>query len=208
MMNRLEEIFNKQKELMVKYHEIEENSGIVTTTKVPLDLDEQKDQQRVRDFAWRLTEELAETIHEVEIQNGEVTEEVKEEIVDCLHFLTEMTIAVGVEPHEVIETRPYHLDNLQTLFDEGQRLAMSHESIHETITSFISKLGMTINTLKNKAWKQTMKPTDKGVFYTRLEYTWVHFFAIVASVNLSDGDIYQKYVFKNEKNKQRQQNNY
>lgn len=207
-MNRLQEIFNKQKELMVKYHEIEENSGIVTTTKVPLDLDEQKDQQRVRDFAWRLTEELGETIHEIKVQNNEITEEVKEEIVDCLHFLTEMTIAVGVEPHELMNTQEYHLDNLHTLADKGQRLAMTHESIYETISQFISSLAMTINTLKNKAWKQTMKETDQELFYKRLKETWVLFFAISTSANLSDADIYHKYVFKNNKNKQRQQDNY
>ena len=60
--DKLVAIFNRQKELMTKYHDIEERSGLLQTSDCPVNLDDKKGQARLKDFAWRITEEVGEAI--------------------------------------------------------------------------------------------------------------------------------------------------
>lgn len=203
-MDRLKEIFNKQKELMEKYHPIEEASGIVTSTKVPLDLNDRKDQARVRDLAWRLVEELAEVTNEYQIEQGQVTPAVREEIVDCLHFLVELTLTVGVNEH-FFKTDPYTLDSLDTMVktNSGGTYTTS-----EALELIIKDLGMMVNTLKNKAWKQKFVETDKDLFYYRLKLLWKDFFIWGSTMGMTAYDYYKGYIGKNQTNKERQETGY
>lgn len=59
---KLEAIFNRQKELMEKYHHIEAKSGLCQTSDCPVNLDDKRGQARLKDFAWRATEEVAEAL--------------------------------------------------------------------------------------------------------------------------------------------------
>lgn len=204
IMDRLKEIFNKQKELMEKYHPIEEASGIVTSTKVPLDLNDRKGQARVRDLAWRLVEELAEVTNEYQIEQGQVTPAVREEIVDCLHFLVELTLTVGVNEH-FFKTDPYTLDSLDTMVktNSGGTYTTS-----EALELIIKDLGMMVNTLKNKAWKQKFVETDKDLFYYRLKLLWKDFFIWGSTMEMTAYDYYKGYIGKNQINKERQEMGY
>ena len=50
--DRLVAIFNRQKELMSKYHDIEKRSGLLQTEDCPVNLDDKRGQARIKDFSW------------------------------------------------------------------------------------------------------------------------------------------------------------
>ena len=60
---RLQDVFNRQKELMEKYHDIEKKNGLLQTEQVPVDINSHMGQQRLKDFAWRVTEEIGEAMN-------------------------------------------------------------------------------------------------------------------------------------------------
>ena len=60
--DKLEAIFARQKELMEKYHDIELRSGLMQTEDCPVNLDDKRGQARIKDFAWRVIEEVGEAL--------------------------------------------------------------------------------------------------------------------------------------------------
>ena len=60
--DKLVAIFDKQKALMEKYHHIESASGLCQTEDCPVNLHDRKGQARLKDFSWRVTEEIAEAM--------------------------------------------------------------------------------------------------------------------------------------------------
>ena len=67
--DRLVAIFNRQKELMEKYHHIELNIGLMQTEDCPVNLHDKRGQARLKDFAWRATEEVAEAMETIPVIN-------------------------------------------------------------------------------------------------------------------------------------------
>lgn len=100
-------IFAKQRELMRKYEEIEQKNGLLTTSDVPVNLHDRFGQQRLKDFAWRVTEEIGEAMNclknkpwkQTHMQTDEA--HYKEELIDALHFFVELLILSGFTPHDV-----------------------------------------------------------------------------------------------------------
>lgn len=125
-------IFNRQEELMEKYHHIEAKSGLCQTEDCPVNLHDMRGQARLKDFSWRVTEEVAEAMEAlpqiarlIEEQDNldiltmnkeeyydkmlKISQEIedhllhfKEELVDALHFLTEKTILEGLKPNSLV----------------------------------------------------------------------------------------------------------
>ena len=58
----LKAIFERQRELMEKYHDIELKSGLLQTEDCPVNLDDKRGQARIKDFSWRITEEVGEAL--------------------------------------------------------------------------------------------------------------------------------------------------
>lgn len=202
--DKLIAIFNRQKELMEKYHGIEERSGLLQTPMCPVNLDDKRGQARLKDFAWRITEEVGEAI-DAKVENDIL--HFKEELIDGLHFLTEFSILAGFTPDmlvpddQVVEGMEDKLDALCDMFkgadNEDKFYYMNH----------IRFLGMTCNCLKNKPWKQTMMMTDKNNFYKNLTAVWENYISLL-TIYMDSVEIYQTYFKKSEVNKFRQRSNY
>ena len=94
--DKLEAIFNRQKELMAKYHHIEKRSGLLQTEDCPVNLDDKRGQARLKDFSWRVIEEVGEAL-----DARDNSMHFCEELIDGLHFLTELTILAGIEPKDL-----------------------------------------------------------------------------------------------------------
>ena len=60
--DRLVAIFTRQKELMSKYHDIEKRSGLMETEDCPVNLDDKRGQARIKNFSWRIIEEVGEAL--------------------------------------------------------------------------------------------------------------------------------------------------
>ena len=195
----LRAIFDRQKELMEKYHDIEFKSGLMQTEDCPVNLDDKRGQARIKDFAWRITEEIGEALDAIENESGEsALLHFHEELVDGLHFLTEMTILTGYDLPEYT--------TLKDLIEEGSY--RDCYTLNDLVSDHVMYLGMMCNCLKNKPWKQTMMKTNKENFYKHLELVWVNYIAILTSQDLTEQEILDIYFRKSQVNKFRQRSNY
>ena len=102
-------IFRRQMELMKKYHPIEKSNGLLITEDVPVDLDDKLGQQRLKDFAWRVTEELGEAMNCLKNKPWKQThmetdkEHFYEEIADAFHFFIELCIIAGLDAEKLYD---------------------------------------------------------------------------------------------------------
>lgn len=204
-------IFTRQKELMDKYHDIEARSGLLQTPDCPVNLDDKRGQARIKDFSWRVTEELGEALDAFDDDAH-----FAEELVDGLHFLTEMSILSDIYPKKIVEyaSKVYEIEIAEDVPDDTlKQLEFISETVFEglpfdtRIRRFIMNIGMTCNCLKNKPWKQSNMITDKEMFYKNLSKTWVSYLSIMLSVMDVEG-IVNTYLKKSQVNKFRQRSNY
>lgn len=195
----LRAIFDRQKELMEKYHDIEFKSGLMQTEDCPVNLDDKRGQARIKDFSWRITEEIGEALDAIENESGEsALLHFHEELVDGLHFLTEMTILTGYDLPEYT--------TLKDLIEEGSY--RDSYTLNDLVSDHVMYLGMMCNCLKNKPWKQTMMKTNKENFYKHLKLVWSNYVAILTSQDLTEEEITDLYLRKSQVNQFRQRSNY
>jgi hypothetical protein len=108
----LQLIFDKQFELMKKYHDIESNNlgfefPAVKTMGIGLDINSTRVQYRIKDMMWRVTEELGEAANTLKNKPWKnthmLTDEVHylEEIIDAVHFFVELLIMSGFTPESL-----------------------------------------------------------------------------------------------------------
>ena len=193
-------IFDKQMGLAQKYKDIENMGDLLETT--TNNVDTAKGQKWIKDFAWRVTEELAEAIEALEFAKTQALEEpeiaeqamqhFREELADALHFLVELSIIAGYNEQIVIDTLPNGIEIL--------------EEPHVWPT--IYQLGLMCNCLKNKPWKQTQMLTDRPKFEQYLASTWTEMLQLLL---VAMGDYEQVYLFyfkKNAVNQFRQRSKY
>jgi len=175
------EIFKKQTELALKYKDIEKMGDLLDTT--DNNINTAKGQKWIKDFAWRVTEELAEAYE------ARFVDEVhyKEELIDALHFLVELTIIAG------------HRNYKPTQFTD--------KYIPEA-WDIVYQLGLMCNTLKNKPWKQTQMLTDKELFTKHLDFAWSYMYTLLLKELGRDEEIYLYYFKKNKVNQFRQRSKY
>lgn len=195
----LRAIFDRQKELMEKYHDIEFKSGLMQTEDCPVNLDDKKGQARIKDFSWRITEEVGEALDAITNESGEsALLHFHEELVDGLHFLTEMTILTGYDLPEYT--------TLKDLIEEGSY--RDCYTLNDLVSDHVCYLGMMCNCLKNKPWKQTMMKTNKENFYKHLKLVWSNYIAILTSQDLTEEEITDLYLKKSQVNQFRVRSNY
>lgn len=179
----LQKIFDAQMELMHKYHPIEKSLGY-DFPQAPLDLQSRKGQDRLRQFAWFITEEV------VELEQAS-PEEAKDEMSDVLHFVVELCILAGVDPVVQVPS---------TLLNQ-------FEPTPEYVDPYdiILHLGVAINMLKAKPWKQNPKPLDEEAFKKAIKEV----LRVVAMlINQQAWDIEEIYFHKNAVNQTRIQTGY
>ena len=195
----LKAIFERQRELMEKYHDIELKSGLLQTEDCPVNLDDKRGQARIKDFSWRITEEVGEALDAITNESGESAFlHFHEELIDGLHFLTEMTILTGYDISEK--------HTLKELIEQGSY--RNCYTLNDLVSDHVMYLGMMCNCLKNKPWKQSMMKTNKENFYKHLELVWVNYIAILTSQDLTEQEILDIYFRKSQVNKFRQRSNY
>lgn len=200
--DRLKAIFERQKQLMEKYHHIEAASGLCQTSEVPVNLNDKRGQARIKDFAWRITEELGEAL-----DASSDLEHRQEELIDGLHFLTELTILSGKDYDSLIPNfcpqDTGEVDCLEMIYEDSKEL-----EVDNLLRGFIMNLGMLCNCLKNKPWKQTHMKTDIAVYYQRLEKVWTHYVGLMRNSGMTTDEIAMVYLKKAQVNSFRQRSNY
>ncbi len=105
--DKLDFIFSRQKELMDKYHDIEKKNGLLQTEDVPVNIDSHLGQARLKDFAWRVTEEIGEAMNCLKNKPWKQTQmetdvlHYKEELADAFHFFVELCILSGINSEDL-----------------------------------------------------------------------------------------------------------
>jgi len=214
--DKLLNIITRQTELMHRYHAIE--APFRLTQDVPVNLSDRFGQLLLKDFAWRVTEEVSESIDA--LQKGDTILHAQEELSDAFHFLVEMSILSAWNPNC---TPDYHDDNngfdmLDNLFYRASSPPATIETsytIHDlnpydimafnnllnrSYTNFITSLGMVCHTLKNKPWKQSHMLTDELEFYHRLSNAFRNFCHLCAAMGMTSHTLYIMYFLKSEVN--------
>jgi hypothetical protein len=193
-------IYTRQAELMDKYHEIEKLNGFPRPD-VPVDLDDRFGQALLKDFAWRVTEELTESTEALDID----LHHAREEAADALHFLIELFILVGFPPQELANR--LNMTTMQLLEDN---VWIQHTTTSERLAAYacVEELGKAMNCLKQKAWKQTHVLTDHNRFHNHLALAFVKFCEYCATIKHTPESLFNYYFKKSEVNKFRQRSAY
>lgn len=187
-------IWERQTSLLDKYKEIE---GIPD---YPFDIDSAEHQIWIKDFLWRVVEEIMEACEaNREAGLGSSLAHTIEELADALHFIVGTMILCGVEPSSwdlgiIAHDAEFFNDEMTTL--EEAAFAVCYEA------------GLTGNTLKNKRWKQTSMQTDIHKFTELLQATFKRVIGTFITMGVSVEEIFIYYFKKSEVNKFRQRTNY
>lgn len=197
---KLTAVFDKQKELMEKYEVIEHENGFNVPSNIPVDINDKFDQHRLKDFAWRITEELAEAIEQIRFRN---VKEAHGELADVLHFMAEMTILAGLEDEaiKVFEESPWSSIKVAQELKDDENYTRYYGELTYT-------LAMACHELKNKPWKQSHRETDEGAFTLYMKSFWRNFIYLCHETLLQADELFEEYHSKHAINKDRQKNGY
>lgn len=188
-------IFETQRELHEKYKHIEYKSelGLSFIKDLDFNIDNPKCQYIMKDFAWRVTEEIQES-REANTLSHQT--HVIEELVDALHFYTEMLIICKAES---LQDENF-FDNIvnEVLFPTP----------YEPGIDAVYCLGTACNLLKNKPWKMSHLITDKNRFYMWLYRGYAALIMWILHYVENWGNLYMIYKKKSLVNQFRQETNY
>lgn len=215
--DRLDLMFERQHSLAIKYLPIEKDNGLLQTESLPVIMDDRKGQARLKDFAWRVSEELYEATDAL-VQHPDNVEHFLEEMIDSIHFFIELNILCGITPSFIREYYeiPSDVDALEYLEQVANTIeTLSKAEMKKTPVALLiyvtigQCIGNAMNRLKNKPWKQTHMVTDIQAFNDCLMPTWLGYFRVLShKYGLSANDIFTLYFKKSEVNKFRIRSGY
>ena len=213
---RFDNIIERQKELMKKYDIIETKNGF-TVPHWPVNLDDKFAQQRLKDLAWRVTEELTEAT-EARFHSPEDLTHCREELADAFHFLVELALTAGLTRVDLVHN--CHLAPivdaqtfvqgcvLKSLFREVSHKHHGQQHLKIACYNLIEDIGLAMNCLKNKPWKQTHITTNKPKFLLHLCNSFLRIADCALDLGMSADDFYKMYFRKSEVNKFRIESKY
>lgn len=204
-MDKLQEIWDNQRELMIKYEKIEKENGLLQTDKIPVDINSREGQARIRDFCWRITEETYEALVAY-YQEGKLA--FMEEVADILHFLSELSIISGLEIIDFPQADNRKLDTLDLLFLKAFEYHNKTEHIEKSALDFLMELGEAAHSLKNKPWKKSLTDTNKFNYISSLIWAWEDFIKFASAAGFDSSLLYKAYFNKNLINQERQNSGY
>ncbi len=198
--DRLELIFMRQHALMSKYIPIEVSNKLCHTESCPVDLHDKFGQARLKDFFWRVTEELGESVEAFRI-HPELRNHMLEELADAMHFLVEVNLLAGLNYHEYGTPEECRLEGLAKASCDGV-------DIETGCFEVIYYLTLASNCLKNRPWKMNHQLADVRKFQGYLRKCLPLLIDVFVSQGMSADEIFRMYWKKSEVNKFRQRSNY
>lgn len=220
--DRLELIFARQRHLLEKYHPIEKRSGLMLTELVPVNINSPQGQARLKDFAWRVTEELTEATSALDEVSEKAWTHYIEELSDAFHFLVELMILSNITPEDLDKYADILYSKANSVlapFEDRLEHHMLASGMLRTNTLFqgyrnyayncIEDLGCAMNCLKQKAWKQTHMLTDEQAYRTHIFNAYLAFLELAKiGASLNHDQLFRIYWKKSEVNAFRQRSNY
>lgn len=189
-------IFKKQNALLEKYKDIEK------LPEWPMSLNIRHSQVVIKDFLWRVTEEVSESYETILDLNTQVFDPETglelhqiEELIDGLHFFIELAILVGLDEEWAQTTAKAELNE-------------KYLSVNEGYLMLYARLGLIGNTLKNKPWKQSFVPTDYEKFHELFTNAFIEYIRLFNTLGVDEKILWDFYSRKNQVNQFRQRSQY
>lgn len=208
---RLIELFRAQEELMYGFLEIESRNGFRPPSAIPVNLDDPHDQLRLKELAWRVTEEIGETVLAMTNPKSADDTPIREEFSDVFHFLLELFIVAGLSPDRW-PLRPPH-DRLGAAFEEAVRemstmstkAMLNDRTLELVLGRVVWDLADAMNELKNRPWKQSARVTDRIAFYNKLQNAMGSFILACLLYGIATDELHSLYFRKHNINRKRQE---
>jgi hypothetical protein len=188
-------IFQRQRELMIKYREIESKNGFHYPESLVVNIDDRFDQTLLKNMSWRTIEEVGESL-ESYFNPTDDKLHAKEELADGLHFITELVILSGYNEKNLI-----YFD-----FNEAW-YSLNSANLDTLVTNFVLKIGIAMNCLKMKPWKQTHVKTDIINYRNKLVIAYQAYIRLMLFM-MKPIELLNLYFSKSDVNKFRIRSNY
>lgn len=181
----MQSIFEHQHQLMHKYHPIEESLGYAPPDPhyLPITINSRDGQDRLRQFAWWVTEECVEAMLAS-------PQERAEELSDVLHFLTELCLLAGVQAPLLADIKAVRSMEIASFY---------------TLSDVILHVGRATNLLKMKPWKQSPKQTDPEQYRNHVRQALITLINVMLNYEV---DPHEAYFNKHKVNQTRIQEGY
>lgn len=206
--DRVSLIFQRQLDLMHKYHPIYVANGFEekVSKDMVVDMNSARGQDIFKYNIYCVHEEIGEALEAY--NKGHITHYI-EELIDALHFLTEACIVAGFQPMSHYEDYPMGACRLTMMFTAIENEMALGRNKRENITlELYMYLGTCCNTLKQKPWKQSHVLTDMAKFSIKLDCVWRALMTLFIIEGLSYDDVVKFYYQKAAVNTFRQKSNY
>lgn len=215
--NYLKSIFERQIQLAKKYHKIENKMLNIKELNIEFthtqqDIDNPIIQFKIKDYLFRTVEEIAESrevyILSIKDNNMKHFEHCIEELIDSLHFFSELCLLINLN-----YTDFNSLDKLKLDFDSQFNISKidpfkNSKIIDQFYLTAFYKICITSNCLKNKPWKKTQMRSDKVRFKKCIQEAFKSLIYLLYIFGLTPESIYRIYIKKSEVNKFRQNSEY
>jgi hypothetical protein len=196
-MDKLEEIFDRQRNYLRSLKDIYQSNGVMLhAIDPPWNLNGREEQEEFRLLAWRYTEELIEAAAEADPQKY-VTE-----MADALHFLVEIAIYAGITPGDIYQGPEY---DWQSLWDECQRALYPgcRRGYGDLCNIAIQCIGTAMCLLKQRSWRTDHRPTDQGLFRYAYNEAFYAFIMECVTRGITAQALYDAFFAKAKINDQR-----
>lgn len=184
----IQDIFSHQHSLAGKYFHVEKSLGYNPPESLPMELNTRACQDRLRQFYAYIQEEVVEALTAKE-------EDVPGELSDILHFTTEFCLISGIQASRVEAV--YEAHRALDIFEPP--------SMEHPLWTFQINLGLAMNQLKYKPWKQSPKPTDPEAFTSKVCTAYAY---LLQAIRTAGCDPHTIYFDKHKENVERIQTGY
>lgn len=176
-------IFERQRELMREYKLVERLPD------PPLPLATENGQRVLREFAGRVTEELAEAAEEM--LKWDNRDGCFEELADGLHFLVELLIFAAVSPDLCVVEDEFPPEDLGWRDTRDQSFWRATHSLWWAMSS-----------LRLRPWRRDA-PTDVHELRSRLSMAFADYVQLMADCGMTQEDVHSYYFRKSQVNQAR-----
>ena len=209
-MDRLKEIFDRQREYMLSLAPIYAKNGFEWHSEFPYPLDSIWGQEGFRLLAWRFTEEIFEAADAL-MHYGRCSKEFHEEMADAFHFLVELCIATGLSQSDIYWSA-LGLESLRggDISDGLSYLFAIYESRERPVLwesnpfyQTLRWLAFSMMKFRQRPWRTDNRPTNIPEQGKTLAIAFRSFILTCRSYDMTADDLYTAYFAKSKINDQR-----
>lgn len=205
-MDRLKEIFDRQRSYLASLAPIYLNNGAHIHASVPSwPLNDRMAQEEFRLLAWRITEEVYEALQVMENSEGEDIDGFREEIADVLHFIIELAIVSGVTEKDIVfgPSSDLQIDDrdwLAVIFDTE----FLKDNFSTSWVAIVEYLARSMMLLKQRPWRTDDRRTNLDIWKRSYYWFFRSFVRACINSNIEPDTLYEAFFDKAKINDRRQ----